>query len=98
MPRKSIKQTLAERPEIACGRPSYTAQARREADAREIERKHGSVLGAIAQIAFNSEEEAMRLKALSALAPYLFPQHKAVEHSGPGGSPVSVEITKIAPG
>lgn len=97
MAKRTIKQTLESMPDAPTGRPGYSAQARRERDALAIEQRHGSVLGAIAALAFGAADEPTRLRALQALAPYLYPQLKAVELSGPDGERLTVEVRQIAP-
>lgn len=97
MAKRTMAQTMQAMPDAPTGRPGYSAQARREKDARDIERKHGSVLGAIAALAFDAASDpAIRLRALQALAPYLYPQLKAIELSGPDGERLTVEVRRIA--
>jgi hypothetical protein len=78
------------------GPPKLSASLRRESAARSIERKHGSVLEAIAKLAFDAPDVATRLRALATLAPYLYPALKAVELTGANGDSLTVEIRKVA--
>jgi hypothetical protein len=47
----------------------------------------------LAKIAMESEDEAIRVKCYSELARYRYPQLKAIEHSGPGGSPIQFNVS-----
>ncbi len=94
MGKRTLKETIAAMPDPPRGTPSHSASSRRESEARSIERKHGSVLGALARIAFEDPDTATRLAALRALAPYLYPQLKAIEVSGPAGERLVVEVRK----
>ena len=80
------------------GRP-VGAQNKRSGYARKIVTEQlagGDVLLRMLEIAEDlSNEPGVRLSAYKAIAPYVHPQLKAVEHTGEGGGPLSARIKVV---
>lgn len=97
--RRTIEDTIRACPDAVPGadRLGAAARYRREEAARRIEAKYGNALEELARIAWEASDPTLKLKALAALTPYLFPALKAVELSGPDGGSLTVEVFKVAP-
>lgn len=94
MATRTVKQTMSAR-----GSPLSAAQ-RREALARDIVKAHGErgdPLRALARILASATDTKTQIEAARALAPYLYPQLKAVEVSGADGAALTVNILRAGP-
>jgi hypothetical protein len=67
---------------------------RREATVRDILEKHGDPLMELARVMATTADVELKVMCAKALAPYLYPQQKAVELSGAGGEQLVVEVRK----
>ena len=104
MPRKTVRQTLKERPSIApdaaavaasepaAHPPLIAPRVRRERTIREILDSGRDPLRELARLMAESSDPSIRLQAAKALAPFMFPVLRAAELSGPDGEPLTVEI------
>ena len=107
MPKKTVRQTVkdcaravpdAAAAAAAPGAPArapLSPLARREAAVRRV-LELVDPLRELARLAAGATDPKLRLDALKALAPYLYPQQKAVEVTGAGGEQLVVEVRRVS--